>query len=98
VGIPVEGLVESEYLRAMTTVIVEREFPDAVNDEALMTMKEATERCIALNDVKLTNIWGSTDRKRFICVLEGPDTEAVRRAIDSTEIPYERLYAVNVLL
>jgi len=81
----------------MSIVVMERSFDASVSDEELGKMKEATQVCLDLNDVTLVQVYASADRKRFICIFEAPDVATVRRAVDATNIPYERVWAGDTL-
>jgi hypothetical protein len=82
----------------MAIVIMERHFEEAPSDEEIASMKEVTITCLAVNDVTLEQVYASKDRHRFICVFEAGDTAAVVRSIDSTGIPYERVWAADTMV
>lgn len=79
----------------MSTVVMERVFAEPPSDELLEKMKNATETCLEINGSTRLQTYASNDRKRFICVFEGPDLEAVRRAVESAGVTYESLWVAN---
>jgi hypothetical protein len=88
--------IQSCYRRAMSTVVMERIFKDPPTDEQLEEMKEATETCLEINASSRINTFANGDRSRFICVFEGPDLEAIRRAVESAGIEYETMWTATV--
>lgn len=83
-------------LRRMSTVVMERRFAVPPTDSELERMKSATETCLEVNAATRLQTFASHDRKRFVCVFEGPDLEAVRRAIESAGVEYENLWVATV--
>lgn len=82
--------------RIMSIVVMERLFEIPPTDEQLEKMMAATETCLEINGSTRLQTYASGDRKRFVCVFEGPDAEAVRRAVESAGVQYERLWSATV--
>ena len=80
----------------MSTVVMERVFDVPPTDEELEKMKSATETCLEVNAATRLQTFASMDRKRFVCIFEGPDLEAVRRAIESAGVDYESMWVASV--
>ena len=79
----------------MTTVLMEKTFDEPASDELVEMMRKATEVCFEINDVERKITYASTDRLRFVCVMEARDLETARRALESAQMTYDRLYAVT---
>jgi hypothetical protein len=77
----------------MSTIVLEKTLEEPVSDEQLAGMRETTEACLAINSVKRLQTILSSDRKRFICIFEAEDTEAVRRSMESAGMPYDTVWA-----
>ena len=83
-------------MRTMSIVIMERTFETPPTDEELAKMMAATNTCLEINGSTRLHTYASGNRERFICVFEGPDAEAVRRAVESANVAYEKLWAATV--
>jgi hypothetical protein len=79
----------------MTTVVLEKAYPEPVTEEQIAQMRETTEACLDLNGVRRVKTYVSTDRTRFVCIFEATDAEAVRRSMDSVKMPYGTIYAAT---
>lgn len=79
----------------MSTVVMERTQEQAVTDEQLEGMKEAAEACFEINNVKRLQTLLSADRKRFVCILDAPDVQAVTRSLDSAGISYDHVWSAE---
>jgi len=74
---------------------MEMTMEEAATEEAIEGMKKATETCFELNGVARQCTYVSTDRKRFVCVMEAPDVAAARRSLESAQIPYGKIWAAT---
>ncbi len=80
------------YLGRMRQVIMEKTFPEPASDELVDKMRQATEVCFEINDMRRVVTYASADRLRFICVMEARDLETARRALESAGMTYDRLW------
>jgi hypothetical protein len=76
----------------MSLFVMEKTFPEPASDELVAKMREATEACFEINDMKRNITYASTDRLRFICVMEAQDLATARRALESAGMTYDRLW------
>ena len=76
----------------MSLVIMEKTFAAPATDEIIHQMRQATETCFEINDMKRRVTYASEDRLRFICVMEARDLETARRALESAGMQYDRLW------
>ncbi len=76
----------------MATIVLEKAYDEPVTEEQIAAMRTATEACLDINDVTRVKTYVSTDRRRFVCIFEADDVEAVRRSMDSVKMPYERVW------
>lgn len=79
----------------MSTVLMQMTLPDAASDEEIAHMKQAAEACFEINGVDRKVTYYSNDRRQFVCVMEAPDVESARRALESAKIPYDKLWAAT---
>jgi hypothetical protein len=76
----------------MALVLMEKTFEQPASDELIEQMRNATEACFEINDMKRQVTYASQDRLRFICVMEARDLETARRALESAGMSYDRLW------
>jgi hypothetical protein len=79
----------------MSTVMMEMALEEPASDEQIEAMKSAAEVCFEVNDIVRRRTYVSTDRKRFVCVMEARDVESARRALESARVPYGRIWAAT---
>jgi hypothetical protein len=79
----------------MSLVVMEKTFPEPASDQLVETMRQATEVCFEVNDVVRKVTYASSDRLRFVCVMEARDLETARRALESAGMTYDRLYTAT---
>lgn len=79
----------------MALVIMEKTFAEPASDELIAKMRQATEVCFEINDMTRKVTYASTDRLRFICVMESRDLETARRALESAGMSYDRLWPAS---
>lgn len=60
-------------LPGMSLIVMEKTFAEPASDELVETMRRATEVCFEINDMARKMTYASTDRLRFICVMEARD-------------------------
>lgn len=83
-------------VRRMSTVVMERRYEEARSQEQIDSMNQAIAPCLEVNSVTHLQTLASRDRTRFVCLFEAPDAETVRRAIESSGVAYERIWAADV--
>ena len=79
----------------MTTIVLEKAYDEPVTEEQIAQMRSVTEACLDINDVKRIKTYVSTDRRRFVCIFEASDAEAVRRSMDSVKMPYGKIWTAT---
>jgi hypothetical protein len=82
----------------MEHVIVERQYAQAVDPDAVRAAGAAANGCHDALRVRWLRSTLSLDGKRMICEYEAPDAETVRRAQDRAGLPYERVWTARVIL
>lgn len=80
----------------MSTVVMERLYDETRSADQIDTMNQAIAPCLEVNGITHLQTLVSADRKRFICIFEAPDAQAVRRAIDSAGVTYQSIWAADV--
>jgi len=80
----------------MSTVVMERLYDAPRSGDQIDEMNKAIGPCLEVNGVQHIQTIASADRTRFICIFEAPDAQTVRRAIDSSGVTYERIWAGDV--
>jgi len=80
----------------MSTVVMQRVYSDGRSDTQIDEMNGKIGPCLEINGVKHLSTMVSKDRTRFICSFEAPDAQTVKRAIESSGVAFERIYAVDV--
>jgi hypothetical protein len=81
----------------MVIVVVEREFDEPKVFAEFQAVEDANAWCLETNQVTFQRSYFSLDRKRMLCIYEGPDAESVRRAQDQAGLPYTRIYQASVI-
>jgi len=76
----------------MSTIVMEKAFEEPASDELIDMMRQATETCFEINGMERKVTYASADRLRFICIMDAPDIETARRALESAGMSYEQLY------
>ncbi len=82
----------------METVVVERTFVQPVDVEAMQESEKHAHWCMELHNVRFIQSYISPDRRRIICVYEGPDAESVRIANSTAKLPFDRVWSASILL
>lgn len=80
------------YVRPMALFVMEKTFPEPASDELVDKMRKAAEVCFEINGMQRKVTYASADRLRFVCVMDAPDLETARRALESAGMAYERLW------
>jgi hypothetical protein len=77
----------------VTAVLVEREFPEPVEFDAIQAVEERGAWCLRTHRVTFVRTWFSRDRRRMVCLYEAPDAESVRLAQSKAGMPVTRVWA-----
>jgi hypothetical protein len=80
----------------MAIVIVETTYDPPLTDELRLANQERLDPCTELRSVRWVASYESADRRRKICVFEGPDAEAVREAFHSARIGFDRMWPATL--
>lgn len=82
----------------MEMVVVERSFDQPLEENAMSEASARAAWCREMYGVRFLRSYMSGDRKRFICVYEAPDAEAVRKVQATGGLPYDRVWSASMLL
>ncbi|MGB5812817.1 MAG: DUF4242 domain-containing protein [Polyangiales bacterium] len=81
----------------MRRIIVERKLEDAPDFEALQALEDAVAWCLEQHRVTFVRSYFSNDRRTMVCEYDAPDAEAVRTVQRTGNLPYESIWAAEVL-
>ena len=81
----------------MSTVLVERAFPEPVRFADIQAMEDRGARCHEAHGVRFTRTFFSRDRRRMVCLYEAPDAESVRLAQGKAGVPFERAWSAQAI-
>lgn len=84
----------------MPRYVVERTFPEGLAIPTTADGRDALSNVVsnnALEKVTWVHSYVSDDRKRTVCVYDGPTPEAIRRAAAASELPIDSITEVSVL-
>lgn len=84
----------------MPRYVVERTFPEGLAIPTTVEGRDALSNVVsnnALEKVTWVHSYVSDDRKRTVCVYDGPTPEAIRRAAAASELPIDSITEVSVL-
>ena len=79
------------------TVIVERQFEQAADLDALQAIEDAATGCLDMHRVTFIKTYFSIDKKRMICQYNAPDAESVRQAQRAAQMPFTHVWACQIL-
>jgi hypothetical protein len=80
----------------MARVMMEQSFAEPMSDEALGDFAKRLDPCLELRDGTWARSYVSSDRRRMVCEFEAPDAEAVRGALRSAGIPFDRVWTAQM--
>jgi hypothetical protein len=81
----------------MSTVVVERSFPEPVDFEDVQALEDRSAWCLQAHGVRFLKSYFSRDRRRMACLYDAPDAESVRLAQEKARVPFERAWAARVI-
>src|SRR4029077_8249066 len=80
----------------MARVLTEQVFQEPFTDERYAAFSKKLDPCLEVRNGLWRRSSLSLDRLRLICEFEAPDAEAVREALRTSGIAYERVWSANV--
>jgi ubiquinone/menaquinone biosynthesis C-methylase UbiE len=80
----------------MARVMVEHVFDEPFTDERYSASAKKLDPCLEVRSGTWRRSSLSLDRLRMVCEFEAPDAEAVREALHSADVPYERVWTASV--
>ena len=80
----------------MARVVMEQSFAQPMSDEALSEFPKRLDPCLEIREGTWARSYLSNDRRRMFCEFEAPDAEAVRDALRSAGIPFDRVWLAQV--
>ena len=78
--------------------VVERNFDAPVDFSDIQSIEDEAASCLALHRVRFVRTYFSFDRRRMLCLYEAPDAESVRIANREARLPFERVWAAQIVL
>ena len=81
----------------MRLVVVERSFEEPVTFDSVADPFRRSPGCFEAHGVRYLKSYFARDRKRMICLYEGPDTESVRRVQDKVKAPFVRAWPAQAI-
>ncbi len=79
------------------TVVIERQFDQPADIDALQALENAASDCLAMHRVSFVKTFIANDKKRMICLYRAPDAESVRVAQRQAKMPVTRVWACGHL-
>jgi hypothetical protein len=79
----------------MASIIVEQSFDPPMSDEEYGRLAKRLDPCLDLRHAIWVRSYVATDKRRMICEFEAPDAEAVREAMRSAKVPFDRAWAAE---
>jgi hypothetical protein len=87
------GTVHDGPAPVVPNVLVERSFDEPVRVEDIQAIEDAKAWCLQAHRVKFARTFFAHDRKRMLCLYQGPDAESVRVAQRSAGMPMDTVWA-----
>jgi hypothetical protein len=78
--------------------LVERSFAEPVEYAEVKAVEEVGAYSRNLREVRFVRSYLASSRKRMVCVYEAPDVEAVRTVNRHAGLPFERAWAVELIV
>jgi hypothetical protein len=80
----------------MARVVVEQVFDPPMSEEDYATFAKRLDPCLEVRDAAWRRSYVSPDRRRMTCEFEAPDAGAVREAMHSAGMRFERAWTAEV--
>ena len=81
----------------MPRIIVERKFDEPESFDEHQAQEDRFAWCLEQHEVQFIRSYFSKDRRTMICEYEAPDAETVRNVQRTASMPFERIWAAEVL-
>jgi uncharacterized protein DUF4242 len=81
----------------MARVMMEQFFDPPLSDEEYGKLAKKVDPCLDQHDTIWVRSYIAADKKRCICEFEAPDAESVREAFRSAGVPFERIWAAELM-
>src|SRR5215468_10452324 len=75
---------------------MEQTFETPISDEQMSKMSRQMDECPEIRNGAWARSYVARDRKRMVCEFLAPDAEAVREALRSGNIPFDRVWSSEV--
>jgi hypothetical protein len=79
----------------MAFVVVETTYDPPLTDEQRRTEQARLDPCLELRGARWIQSFEAPDRRRKICLFQAPDAEAVREALRSSRIAFDRVWVTS---
>ena len=80
----------------MARIVVEQVFEPPMSDEAYAAFSKRLDPCLEPRRAMWRRSYLSSDRRRLTCEFEAPDADAVRDAMRSAGLKFERAWTAEV--
>ena len=80
----------------MARVIVEHTFTEPLTDDRYAASSKKLDPCLEVRKGLWRRSSLSVDRLRMVCEFEAPDAEAVREALRTAGVSFDRVWTANV--
>lgn len=74
------------------SVVVERNFEQAVELETIQALEDAVAWCLEDHRVQFVRTVFASDRKSMLCLYRAPDAESVRRTQEQGKLPFDSIW------
>ena len=78
--------------------MIARAFEAPVTFDDIQAAEDRGANCLSLHRVRFLRSYFSRDGRRMICLYEAPDAESARTANRQAGLPFEAVWAANVVL
>ena len=80
----------------MARIVMEQVFEQPMSDEKLAEFAKRLDACLDVHEGTWARTYLANDRRRMFCEFEAPDAEAVRDALRTSGIPFDRVWAAQM--
>jgi hypothetical protein len=80
----------------MARIVVEQVFEQPMSDDDYAAFAKRLDPCLEARSAIWRRSYVATDKRRMTCEFEAPDADAVRAAMRSAGLKFERVWASNV--
>jgi hypothetical protein len=80
----------------MVRIVVEQVFEQPMSDEDYAAFAKRLDPCLDAQSAVWRRSYMATDKRRLTCEFEAPDADAVRTAMRSAGLKFERAWAAEV--